>query len=297
MDRETELRIVRRAYARQILALFNVVDPAVEAAYAAVPRERYLGPGPWQVLRLPGGYLPTPDDDPVFIYTDSVVGLVPARHINNGQPSLHAALLANTALRAGERVVHVGAGTGYYTAILAHMVGPEGRVVAYEFDPELAARARENLAPLANVELVQGDAISAAFAAADLIYVNASVSRLPTNWIDQLSEGGRLLVPMSPRPGFASLAGGAADPGQLARAFRASAVFLISRRSGAFNVRWIAPALFIPAEGAGDDASDAALIAAYETGNARKVTRLVRGQSVPEEQRWVSGEGWCLAYE
>lgn len=294
MDRETELRIVRRAYARQML--FNVADQAVEAAYAAVPRERYLGPGPWQVFRLPGGYGSTPDDDPVFIYTDSVVALVPGRHINNGQPSLHAALIASTALRAGERVVHVGAGTGYYTAILAHIVGPAGRVIAYEFDAELAARARENLAPLANVEVIHGDAIAAFFDAADLIYVNASVSRLPTNWLDRLSEGGRLLVPMSPRPGLASLAGGSTDLQLIPRALRASAVFLITRCAGAFNVRWVAPALFVPAEGSGDDASDAALSAAFETGSARKVTRLFRGEAVPEDRRWLSGDGWCLAY-
>jgi protein-L-isoaspartate(D-aspartate) O-methyltransferase len=297
MDRETELQIVRRAYARQILAAFNVVNPAVEAAYAAVPRERYVGPGPWQIVRLPGGYVQTPDDDPVFIYADNLVGLMPARHINNGQPALHASLIANTSLCAGERVVHVGAGTGYYTAILAHIVGPTGRVVAYEVEEELAARARANLAPLPNVEVIDGDALVAPIDGADLIYVSASVSRLPTSWIDGLSEGGRLLVPMSSRECFQPLAGGPVDPSKLGRAMRASAVFLITRRGDDFYARWVGPALFIPAVGSGDEASDAALTAAFEKGNARQVTRLFRREPVPAEKRWLSGEGWCLAYD
>jgi len=157
MDRETELQIVRRAYARHILWSFNVVNPAVEAAYAAVPRERYLGPGPWQILRIPGGYVTTPDDDPVFVYADNLVGPYPARYINNGQPSLHAALIANTGLRAGERVVHVGAGTGYYTVRIAECVGPSGRVFATDIQPQMLTLLRERLARarLQNVEVVQ----------------------------------------------------------------------------------------------------------------------------------------------
>jgi protein-L-isoaspartate(D-aspartate) O-methyltransferase len=298
MDRETELRIVRRAYARHILWAFNVVNPAVEAAYAAVPRERYVGPGPWQIFRIPGGYVSTPDDDPVFIYADNLVGLIPARYINNGQPSLHAALITNTGLRPGERVVHVGAGTGYYTAILAHLVGPTGRVVGYEFEAELAERARTNLAPLAKVEVIHGDAMAATLAGADLIYVNASVSRLPMSWLDGLSEGGRLLVPMAAREVFTPfMSSEHPDPAKLGRAMGRSAVFLITRKGEAFNVRWIGPAAFIPAQGAGDDASEAALSAAFEKGSARKVTRLVRGESVRPERRWLSGEGWCLAYD
>lgn len=53
MDKETELAIVRKAYSRQILAAAGVRDPAVEAAFAHVPREHYLGPGPWMTFRTP----------------------------------------------------------------------------------------------------------------------------------------------------------------------------------------------------------------------------------------------------
>src|ERR1700738_4973520 len=72
----------------------------------------FLGPGPWQIVRWGGGYRETPDPDPVYLYTDDVIGILPERNLNNGQPSLHAALIVAAAPPPGE---HVGAGVGYYT--------------------------------------------------------------------------------------------------------------------------------------------------------------------------------------
>src|SRR5262249_50727244 len=149
-----ELRIVRAAYAKQILAAADVVDAPLAAAFAAVPRENFVGPGPWMMLRWwTRDYMPTPDADPVYLYTNDLVALLPERRLNNGQPSLHAHLMHQAAPATGQHVVHIGTGTGYYTAILAHLVGPTGRVTGIEYDPDLAARARANLAPYANVEI------------------------------------------------------------------------------------------------------------------------------------------------
>ena len=94
------LAIVRRAYAKQILSLVDVRDARIEAAFAQVPREHYLGPGPWVGFRFLGKYLTTPDDDPVYVYTDRLFGLIPSKGVNNGQPSLHAALMANASQSA-----------------------------------------------------------------------------------------------------------------------------------------------------------------------------------------------------
>ena len=127
MDRERELKIIRRAYAKQVAAVAGVGDPRIEAAFAAVAREEFLGPGPWQIVRWGGGYRASPDADPVYLYTDDVIGIVPERNLNNGQPSLHAALIAAAAPQPKEHVVHVGAGVGYDTAILAELVGAAGR--------------------------------------------------------------------------------------------------------------------------------------------------------------------------
>ena len=75
---------------------------------------------------LSRGYVTTPDDDPVYLYQDLLVGLIPERRLNNGEPSGHAMLIARADPRPGEHAVHIGAGVGYYTAILAHMVGRSG---------------------------------------------------------------------------------------------------------------------------------------------------------------------------
>jgi protein-L-isoaspartate(D-aspartate) O-methyltransferase len=90
MDSDAELAIVRRAYVKQIMAAAMVDDERVEAAFEAVRREAYLGPGPWPILRTrPHGYVPTPSDDPVYLYVNQVVGLLTERNLNNGEPSLH----------------------------------------------------------------------------------------------------------------------------------------------------------------------------------------------------------------
>src|SRR5436190_1536423 len=157
MDAQAELRIIRAAYAKQVLAAANVVDARVTQAFAATPREDFLGPGPWLVRRWLGNYVSTPDADPLYLYTDDLVALVPERRLNNGQPSLHAYLIHQASPVAGEHVVHVGTGTGYYTAILAHLVGPSGRVTGIEYEPELAARAKTNFAGYPNVDIVEGD--------------------------------------------------------------------------------------------------------------------------------------------
>jgi protein-L-isoaspartate(D-aspartate) O-methyltransferase len=157
---DAELAAARRWYAEDlrlqapIRRNLEIVD-----AFAAVPRERFLGPGPWRII--PEGFLAqaltTPDDQPRWLYHNVLVTIDETRGINNGAPSLWARNFDQLDLRAGERVMQVGAGTGYYTAVLAEMVGRAGRVVAVEHDHELAARARDNLAPWPQVGVVAGD--------------------------------------------------------------------------------------------------------------------------------------------
>src|ERR1700736_1983522 len=197
MDRQGELSIIRAAYAQQILAAARVDNARLDAAFSATRREDFLGPGPWPILRWFREYVLTPDADPVYLYTDDLIGILPERRINNGQPSLHAHLIHRASPAAGERVVHIGTGTGYYTAILAHLVGPSGRVTGIEYDSELAARARANLASHPNVEIIEGDGGSVAFDEADVIYVNAGCTRPADNWVDRLRGRGRLIPPMT----------------------------------------------------------------------------------------------------
>ena len=84
MEQE-ELAIVRRAYSKHVVANAYVDDARVEAAFAAVRREDFLGPGPWPMLRWNGSYKTTPSDDPVYLYQDALVGIVPERSLNNSR--------------------------------------------------------------------------------------------------------------------------------------------------------------------------------------------------------------------
>jgi protein-L-isoaspartate(D-aspartate) O-methyltransferase len=283
MDRDAELEIIRRAYARQVMAAAEVSDSQVEAAFAAVKREDFLGAGPWQIVRWGGGYRTTPSRDPVYLYDDVVVGILPERTLNNGQPSFLAALIADARPRPGEHAVHVGAGVGYYTAILARLVGRAGRVTAIELDPVLADRLAANLAGQPNVRVIQGDGARVGFAPADVILVNAGATRPADAWLDGLAEGGRLILPLT--------AGGFPNAD-----VRHGAVFRITRQDDGFLAKRISGVAIFPCEGMREPETEAALAAAFAKGRAGKVTRLYRRDDVPEEDCWVRGAGWCLAY-
>lgn len=122
------------------------------------------------------GYVETPGADPVYLYTDDLVGILPERNLNNRQPSLHAMLIAGSAPQPGEHAMHVDAEAGYYTALLADLVGAQGFVTAIEFDPTLGARVAGNFSGVANVAGVQGDGAVADFDSDDVIYVNAGAT-------------------------------------------------------------------------------------------------------------------------
>ena len=174
-------------------------NPAVVEAFAAVPRERFLGPGPWRILsdnRLDQPF-ETPDAAPHWLYHDVLVTIDPARRLNNGLPSFWAHNFDYLDLRRGERVLQVGAGTGYYSALLAEMVGPHGRVTAVEYDAALAAQARANLAPWRHVEVVAGDGRAHDPGEVDAVVAFAGSTHPAPLWLERLSEGGRLLIPLT----------------------------------------------------------------------------------------------------
>jgi protein-L-isoaspartate(D-aspartate) O-methyltransferase len=275
----TNLAALRRDYARRILERAGVVSPALENAYAAVPREDFVGAGPWSLFDA-SGYRTSEDSDPARLYEDVLVALVPEKRINNGQPSGHAAWLAAADPRPGEHVVHIGAGTGYYTAILAELVGPQGRVTAIEYDAGLAQRAAQNLARYPGVHVIHGNAFTAPFDPADVIYVNAGVSHPADGWLHGLKQGGRLVMPLTAVP---TDSGGSAG-----------AMFRFTRDGDAYSVDLITAAAFIRCEGVDDIAEDHALAEAFSRGGAREVTRLVPGHDWPEDKVWHRWPGWTL---
>jgi len=184
----------RQLFAEEIAAVTQLDAPALLAAFGRVPREGFLGDGPWQIYNgLDRSYGTTSDADPRHLYHDVVVAIDPARELNNGQPSSLARWLAALEPAPGQRLLHVGCGTGYYTAILAEVVGPTGRIVGYEADPGLAERARVNLAAWPQATAIAGDA-SALDGRFDAIFINAGCTYARPEW---LAATDRLVLPLT----------------------------------------------------------------------------------------------------
>jgi protein-L-isoaspartate(D-aspartate) O-methyltransferase len=125
------------------------------------------------------------------------VALRSEKFLNNGQPSMIARLIAALKLSPGERVFHCGCGTGYYTAIMAEVVGSKGSVVAAEIDSALAEIAVTNLMNYDHVKVLNRDGADVNLASCDAILVNAGVTHPHPAWLDCLSEGGVLVLPLS----------------------------------------------------------------------------------------------------
>jgi protein-L-isoaspartate(D-aspartate) O-methyltransferase len=191
----------RRFYAEEIGYAANVQSPALLAAFARVPRESFLGPGPWRIASSDLGfgvaYATTQDADPRHLYHNVPIALDTTRNLNNGQPGTLARWIDALQLRPAERVFHLGCGVGYFTAIMAEVVGAGGSVIASEVDPALAAAARENLAPYPNVTVHAGDGAALDPGACDAMLINAGVTHLHPPWLDRQREGGRLVLPLT----------------------------------------------------------------------------------------------------
>ncbi len=293
MSTAEDLAVLRRAYAKRTLAAVGAADERLEAAYGEVRREDFLDAGPWPIMRLGRGYMTTPSADPLYLYDDVLVGIAPERQLNNGQPSYHAGHIAAAGPKAGEHVVHVGAGTGYYSAILAHMVGSGGAVTAMEFDPELAARARANLAPWPWVEVTCGNGAELPFRPADVIYVNVGTTGPAANWLDGLREGGRLILPLTAPMAGAGMAG--AGMAGIPQGW-AGAVFKIERRGAEFLAQALGWVGIIPGEGLREPAAEAALTEAFASQRWRDVRRLHRRGDLAAEDCWVRTAQWSLAF-
>jgi protein-L-isoaspartate(D-aspartate) O-methyltransferase len=121
----------RHRYAEELRFTARLGSRAVIDAFATVPRERFFGPGPWRLLSpmALGEYWTTEDGDPRHLYHDVLIAIDEQRRLNSGQPSLWARMYEDLDLSNGAHVVHVGARTGYYNAILAEIVGRAGRLV------------------------------------------------------------------------------------------------------------------------------------------------------------------------
>ena len=93
---------------------------------------------------------------------------------------MHAHSITAAAPEKGDRVLHIGAGTGYYSATLAQLVGSTGQVKACEIEPDTATKANDNLSDQANVTVINLFVSAPGLPISDVIYVNADAPRIVT---------------------------------------------------------------------------------------------------------------------
>ncbi len=157
-----------------------------------------------QAMRTLPRHLFVPDADVEDAYANRHVTIKSGR---NGrpvscasQPTIVAMMLGQLDARPGERVLEIGAGTGYNAALLAELVSETGQVTTIDIDPEVAAHARQTLdaTGYGRVRVITGDGALGApdRAPYDRIIVTVGAWDLPPAWQDQLAPGGRLVVPL-----------------------------------------------------------------------------------------------------
>jgi protein-L-isoaspartate(D-aspartate) O-methyltransferase len=159
----------------------------VAAALAAVPRHAFL-PG----VALAQAYA----DEAIVTKRDD--GGVPIS--SSSQPTIMAMMLDQLAVTPGQRVLEIGAGTGYNAALLAHLVGPTATVVSIDIEPDVVAAARTHLAgagyPGVEVLCADGADGHATGAPYDRIIATVGVWELAPAWLEQLAPDGRIVVPL-----------------------------------------------------------------------------------------------------
>jgi protein-L-isoaspartate(D-aspartate) O-methyltransferase len=190
----------RRFYAEEIRAVAGLFQqPLLVEAFAQVPREKFLGPAPWQIYgelyMQPGAYREV--QDPREVYHNVVIALKKTQSLNNGQPGALAAWIAALHLAPGQRVFHVGCGTGYYTAIMTRVVGSAGAVVAAEIEHDLAQQAAAALREYPNAAIHARDGADLDPGPCDAIFVNAGVTHPHLPWLERLNHGGRMVLPLT----------------------------------------------------------------------------------------------------
>ena len=278
---------IRRAYAETLRTIAKIHAQGIVEAFARVPREQFLGPPPWQVGQVQTFTAPTlqvqsKDDAGIGdIYQDVVVSIDPARQINNGQPSVHARWLDAVSPQPGESVLHIGCGVGYYTAILAELVGLSGRVVAYEFELDLATRARDCLRAWPQVRVESGDA-SQPDGPYDIVYVNAGATHARKEWLSCLAERGRILLPLTVHLPMFPQGGGVGF------------VICAQRANGRWPLRVVERVGILDCVGARDPLAESLLRKFLNPEAVTKIQALVVEPHPQADQCLVHLDGFCL---
>lgn len=283
MTSTIDLSAARRWFAEDIREVAPVMrNQAIIDAFATVPRENYLGEGPWGIhSRLSVGDIHQSSSSSAHhLYHDVLVAIDQKSGINNGLPSLWARVFDNLDISAGATILQVGAGVGYYTAILAELVSPQGRVIAYEIESDLAERAKRNLAHYTNVEVVYADATQAeSIPKLDALVACAGVTHIPSRWLESLESDGQMVLPLT---------------GVYQRGF----LLHLAKRGDELPVKSLGPCGFYNCAGARLATEEQAISEALKTsiGSNPDIAHYHLG-SPPNDpkQAWVTGQSYWLS--
>jgi protein-L-isoaspartate(D-aspartate) O-methyltransferase len=266
----------RRFYAEELCRVNRISSPAILAAFSTVPRERFVGPGPW-MIQSSGTQFFTESADPRNVYRDALIVLDAAKRLNNGQPSLWAFHLSLLDVQPGDRILHLGCGSGYYSAILAELTGPHGSVVAVEIHEALAARARTALESWPQVSVVHADGAHGPFDPADVIVVSAGATHPLPAWLTALKPKGKLLFPLTATRGAGIMA------------------YVTRKSANLFAATLIGTVFFVDFEGARDLAVIDELASELNRDNRSSVRSLRLDAHEKDESCWLHGSGWCFS--
>jgi protein-L-isoaspartate(D-aspartate) O-methyltransferase len=278
----------RRIFSDEIRVVAGIDSAELVEAFACVPRENFMGTAPWQIssgisLRGPC-YRST--NEIRDLYHDVFIALKASQSLNNGQPSILAKIISALDLTAGKSLLHVGCGTGYYTAIMAEMVGANGMVTACEIDPGLAECATSNLLKYPQVKVLSQDGAADPHASVDAIrdaiLINAGVTHLHPAWLANLREGGVLVAPFM--VGRASTS-------------KDAIVLRIVRHGQKFTAELVTILSIYPCTGMCDPANQSLLNAAFESHALADVRSLRADVHLRQESCIVHTPQFCLCAE
>jgi protein-L-isoaspartate(D-aspartate) O-methyltransferase len=280
-----DIELARRTFTEGLRDKAHLRSTSLIEAFAHVPRERFLGDGPWKfgVFSNDGvlTYEQTATSNPAEVYRDAVIAIDAGRGLNNGEPSSLASWIDALDLSPGETIVHIGSGTGYYTAILAEVVGPSGRVLAFEIDPVLALRARANLGNYPQVVMPTVEQNNLAVDSVDAMFVNCGVTHPAMPWVQSLRKGGRLLLPVTAAPAAAD------DIGY-------GAMYLAVRRNDGLELRFLSRVCIYHCMGQRSDKLNRELLA-KDSASWREVRTLRTDRHAREQSCWLHGPECCMS--
>jgi protein-L-isoaspartate(D-aspartate) O-methyltransferase len=192
-----EIQVRQQALVDQLEKEDYITTSAVEQAFLSVPRH----------LFLPGEPLDNVYADRSVIIRRDAEGRPTS---SSSQPAIMAIMLEQLDLKPGQRVLEIGAGTGFNAALIASIVGPDGAVVTVDIQPDLVKGAREALdrAGYGWVQVIVGDGGYGYPEGApyDRIILSVASSVIAPAWREQLAQGGRLVLPLALPGGQKSVA-------------------------------------------------------------------------------------------